>query len=222
MFIPRYEQLGIDQLAIKMRSTPYSSVLMTAIVCLASIPPLIGFTLSVTMCGYVFGFPFGLLPATLGAFSGALITFALIRMLHLSDWLKSGKRFSAISRAIQKGGIKMVVLIRSSPIPWHLTSIMLSVNDHIGFNVYCIAACIGSFKLTSTVWVGSQLASLNDPNLPPEAHRYTLISLGIGLTTLAITGVWIYRLTIQQIKEKKAEEEPLLGYRNVSTKCSYT
>ncbi|KAI8643808.1 hypothetical protein BD408DRAFT_414238 [Parasitella parasitica] len=204
-----------------MRSTPYSSVLMTAIVSLTSIPPLMGFALSVTMCGYVFGFPFGLLPATLGAFSGASITFALIRILHLSDWIKAGKRYSAISSAIQNGGIRMVLLIRLSPIPWHLTSIMLSINDHISFKVYCIAACIGSFKLTSTVWIGSQLASLNNPNLPPEAHRYTMISLGIGLITLVCAGIWLYRLTIQQIKDKKAEEEPLLGYRNISTKRTY-
>lgn len=205
-----------------MRSTPYSSILMTVIVCFSCVPPLIGFTFANTMSGYVYGFPNGCIPVTLGAFLGALIPFILIRKLHMRSYIKPTnkrkERYWAISSAIHEGGSKMVLLIRLCPVPWQLTSLILSINDHISFNVYCITACVGSLKLMWAVWLGSQLASLNNPNLPPEIHRYTCISLAIGLTLLVVVGTWIYRLTMQKIKDKQADQEPLLGHNNDTRK----
>lgn len=200
-----------------MRTTPYSSILMTMIVCFSCVPPLVGFTVAMAMSGYVYDFPNGCLPVIIGAFLGAIITFTMIRQLHLSDWLKAKKRYATISNALKHGGFRMIVLIRLCPIPWQLTSVVLSINDCISFRAYCIASCVSSFKLIWAVWIGSKLASLNDTNLPPDMHRYTIMSLGIGLTILTAAGIWLYRLTLQEIKEKKAEEEPLLGHSNNAT-----
>lgn len=214
--------IGIENLAIQMRSTPYSSILMTAIVCFSCVPPLIGFTIANTMSGYVYGFPNGCIPVILGAFLGALIPFILIRKLHARSFIKPASKrkkiYSVISGAIHEGGFKIILLIRLCPVPWQLTSLILSVNEHISFNIYCITACVGSLKLIWAVWLGSQLASLNNPDLPPEIHQYALISLAIGLTLLAVVGAWMYRLTMQKIRDKQADQEPLLGHNNDTRK----
>ncbi|OAD06386.1 hypothetical protein MUCCIDRAFT_78562 [Mucor lusitanicus CBS 277.49] len=182
---------------------------MTAIVCLSCVPPLMGFTLAITMCGYVYGFRFGLVPVILGANLGAISTFLMFRKLGLDQWLNSKKRYSAVSAAIQEGGFKMMLLIRLG-LPWHLTNVILSTNDCISFNVYSASAFLGSFKLIWVVWLGSQMASLNNPELPPQVHRYTKISVGVSLLLMTFVGIWLYRLVMRKIKVKHDdEEEPL-------------
>ncbi|GAN01413.1 conserved hypothetical protein [Mucor ambiguus] len=194
---------------------------MAAIVCLSCVPPLVGFTLAITMCGYVYGYPFGLVPAIVGANLGAILTFLMFRKLGLDQWLNSRKRYySAVSAAINEGGFKMMLLFRLG-LPWHLTSVILSTNDCISFHVYCVSAFLGSFKLTWVVWLGSQMASLNDPQLPPEAHRYAKISLGVSLLLMTCVCIWLYRLALRKIKAKHDEEEPLWSDSSNATVKQY-
>ncbi|CAO0790046.1 unnamed protein product [Mucor circinelloides] len=204
---------GIEQLAVQMRSTQYSVLIMTTIVFLSCVPPLMGFTLAITMCGYIYHCPFGFIPAIIGANLGAIMTFPMIRRLRLDTWLNSKKKYSAVSAATREGGFKMILLIRLS-LPWHLTSVMLSTNSGISFNVYCLSSCLGSLKLMWAVWLGSQMANLNNPQLPPQVHRYTKISLGVTLSVMVFVCIWLYRLTMRKIKVKHDEQEPLLGYKS--------
>lgn len=182
---------------------------MTAIVCLSCVPPLMGLTLTITMCGYVYGCPFGFVPAIMGANLGAISTFLLFRKLRLDQWFNSRKRYSAVSAAVHEGGFKMMLLIRLG-LPWHLTNVILSSNDCISFHVYCVSSCLGSLKLLWVVWLGSQVASLSNSRLPPEMHRYTKISMCVSLVLVTCVGIWLYRLIMRKIKIKHDEEEPLL------------
>ncbi|KAK4511569.1 uncharacterized protein ATC70_012785 [Mucor velutinosus] len=203
-----------------MRATQYSEFIMTAIVCLSCVPPLMGLTVAITMCGYTYGCPFGFVPVILGANFGAILTFLMFRKLRLDRWLNSKKKYSAVSAAMNEGGFKMILLIRLG-LPWHLTSVILSTNDCISFNVYSAASCLGSFKLMWAVWLGSQMASLNNPQLPPKVHRYTRISVGVSLFVMIFVSIWLYRLTAQKIKIKHDEEEPLRNDGNHLTVKQY-
>jgi uncharacterized membrane protein YdjX (TVP38/TMEM64 family) len=111
--------------------------------------------------------------------------------------------YQAMQDAISQGGFKMILLIRICPLPWQLTNLILSLVPTVGWESYMISALISSFKFNLDVWVGSQLANLSDPDLPPEAHKVTLIYMAVGFAILALSGFWIYRLTMIKIKEQQ-------------------
>lgn len=200
-------QSGIQSLAIRMRSIPYSPLIMTLLVCLCANPPMLGHTFCITMCGYIYGFSLkGCLPAAIGTFLGCLATFAMVRKLNLGRFVQrvsTGKQetLDAMSRAISHGGFKIALLIRLCPLPWQVSSSVLSLCDSVSYKTYCMATLFGSFKTTLEVWIGSQLATLTDATLPPEAHKVAMITMGIGLVVLITVAIWLYRLTMERIKE---------------------
>ncbi|KAL9549865.1 hypothetical protein MBANPS3_005015 [Mucor bainieri] len=204
---------GIQNLAVRMRSIPYSPLIMTLLICLCANPPMLGHTFCITMCGYIYGFSLkGCLPAVLGTFFGCLLTFVLVRKLNLGRLIRrvssGGKQetFDAMSRAISQGGFKIAFLIRLCPLPWQVSSSVLSLCDTVSYKTYCLATLLGSFKTSLEVWIGSQLATLTDATLPPEAHKVAMITMGIGLVVLITVAVWLYRLTMDKIKEMQQDD----------------
>ncbi|KAI9346316.1 hypothetical protein BD770DRAFT_370350 [Pilaira anomala] len=212
----------LQKFAIKMRSHKYSPILMATIVSITGIPPVFGFTFAVTLTGFVYGFPKGCIPATVGAFLSALITCGLIRKFKFGKNIKlSDKRqelYLGMQDAITHGGFKMIVLIRICPLPWQLTNLFLSLVPTVSLKSYIFASLIGAFRFNMDVWVGSQLADLSDPNLPPETHKATLIYMCIGILVLLSSGLWIYKVTMLKIREQQekllmaeqGEHQPLL------------
>lgn len=60
---------------------------------------------------------------------------------------------------------------------------------------------IAAWKVSLEVWFGSQLASLSDPDLPPSAHRVTLITMGVGVLILAGVAIWLHQLTMKRVNK---------------------
>lgn len=116
--------------------------------------------------------------------------------------------YQAMQDAISQGGFKMILLIRICPLPWQLTNLILSLIPTVTWKSYILSALITSFKFNLDIWVGSQLANLSDPDLPPETHRITLIYMSLGVIVLILSGYWIYKLTMIKIKE---QQEKLLA-----------
>ncbi|KAG1143649.1 hypothetical protein G6F37_009560 [Rhizopus arrhizus] len=195
----------IQTVAVELRTTPYSSILLSCLIIFTSIPPLIGFTFSTTITGFIYGFPGGIFPAVSGAFLGAMVAFALIRKYNFARFIKLSpskqEKYMAIQEAIEQGGFKMMVLIRLSPIPWPITNMLLSIISTANTQHYIMAALLASLKVSLDVWIGSQLADLSNPNLPPSAHRIAMITMGCGLLILIGVAWWLYRLTMEKVKE---------------------
>ncbi|KAI8366583.1 hypothetical protein BD560DRAFT_400753 [Blakeslea trispora] len=195
----------IQETALELRTRPYSSLLLSCLIAITSIPPLIGFTFITTLTGFIYGFPGGVLPAVCGAFIGANIAFGLIRRYNFQRWMRLSRskqeKFVAIQEAIEQGGFKMLMLIRLSPIPWPITNMMLSLLPTITLDRFVLSTAISSFKVCLEVWVGSQLADLSNPNLPASTHRITMITMGCSVFILVIVAWWLYRLTMQKVEE---------------------
>jgi hypothetical protein len=104
-----------------------------------------------------------------------------------------------------------MILIRLSPIPWPITNMLLSILPTITTQQFVFAALISSFKVTLEVWIGSQLADLSNPNLPPSAHRIAMMMMGCGVFILAVVAWWLYRLTMQKVQENSKKMHPKLG-----------
>ncbi|KAI9482993.1 MAG: hypothetical protein EXX96DRAFT_518979 [Benjaminiella poitrasii] len=200
---------GIQILSTHIKAMPYSPIWMSLLVALCSIPPMFGFSFSLTLVGYMYGIPSGCLPATIGAFLGSIVSLILIREFNWAKWIKVSEdkqeKFRAIENAIGQGGFKMIVLLRICPIPWQLLNLLLSLCATVDYKSYILSAMIASFKVNLEVWIGSRLANLSDPTLPPETHRWTLISMFAGLFLLAAITFWIYKLTLKIVKESEAE-----------------
>lgn len=101
----------IQTVAIELRTTPYSSILLSCLIIFTSIPPLIGFTFSTTITGFIYGFLGGIFPAVSGAFLGAMVAFALIRKYNFARFIKFSpskqEKYMAIQEAIEQGGFKV-------------------------------------------------------------------------------------------------------------------
>ena len=95
----------------------------------------------------------------------------------------------------------MIVLIRITPIPWEVTNTVLSMLPNLSAKRYTLSAFLASFKVALEVWFGSQLASLSDPDLPPSAHRVTLITLGVGVLIILFLALYLHRVTMRKIRE---------------------
>lgn len=103
----------------------------------------------------------------------------------------------------------MMMLIRLSPIPWPITNMLLSILPTITSRQFILAAFLSSFKVSLEVWIGSQLADLSNPNLPPSAHRIAMITMGCGVFILVSVAWWLYRLTMQKVEEMTKRKNKL-------------
>ncbi|KAI8967315.1 hypothetical protein BDF20DRAFT_901785 [Mycotypha africana] len=246
---------GIQNLALSMRDIPYSYLILLLVISVFCVPPLVGVAFLTTLSGFVYGFPFGGIPATLGTFFGSLYCYFIFsghydhyfclsssspgRFLKLSK--QQQEKCHLIQRAFKEGGFGMVLLIRLCPFPAQLQNLVLSllcrkpeqtqhdehvssigngdndddtvfaVNGHrlyddrsvMDSKTYIVTAFIGSFRFNIEVWIGSQLATLLDDDLPPEAKRVSLLVTAMGVCGFVAVAVWLYRLMIRLVKEKE-------------------
>lgn len=96
-----------------------------------------------------------------------------------------------------------MILIRLSPIPWPITNMMLSILPTITTKQYILSALVSSFKVMLEVWIGSQLADISNPDLPPSAHRVAMMMMGCGVFILVAVALWLYRLTMQKVEANR-------------------
>ncbi|KAI9253538.1 hypothetical protein BDA99DRAFT_563112 [Phascolomyces articulosus] len=206
----------IQKVAIELRAKPViGSFILSILVMATSVPPLLGFTFASSLCGFVYGFPGGIIPAVIGAFLGSMVCFGLIRHFNFARFIRLSPdkqlKYQAIQESIQESGFGMIVLIRITPIPWEVTNTVLSMLPSLSAKQYTLSAFLASWKVALEVWFGSQLASLSDPDLPPSAHRVTLITLGVGVLIILALVVYLHRVTtrkIQQMQENSKDDAP--------------
>ena len=103
--------LVIQTVAVQLRTKSYSSILLSCLIVVTSIPPVLGFTFATTLTGFIYGFPDGIVPAVTGAFFGAMIAFTLIRKYNFARFIKLSpskqEKYLAIQEAIEQGGFKV-------------------------------------------------------------------------------------------------------------------
>ncbi|KAI7907306.1 uncharacterized protein BX663DRAFT_495481 [Cokeromyces recurvatus] len=172
---------------------------------------MLGFTFAVTLTGFIYGFPGGILPAVSGAFLGAILAFVLIRKSNLLKMVRLSPakqvKYMAMQEAIEQGGFKMMMLIRLSPIPWPITNMLLSIIPTITTQQFVISTFLSSLKVSLEVWIGSQLADLSNPDLPPSAHRIAKITMACSALLLIGVAWWLYRLTMRKVEEMKKRKD---------------
>ena len=157
--------------------------------------------------GVIFGVIWGSLYVFVGATLGAIAAFLVGRYLA-RGWVKekisSYKKFTNIDKAVSKEGLKIVFLIRLSPLfPFNLLNYALGLTN-VSLKDYSLASfgmIPGTIMYVYLGYLAGDLALIGNKNQPDNMIFHWLIQI-IGLiSTIAVT---VY---VTKIAKKSLEEE---------------
>lgn len=169
--------------------------------------------------GFVYGPIWGVLLASPASVIGATLAFLLGRFVA-RDWIRrriaTNPRFEAVDAAVGKGGFKIVLLLRLSPIfPFTLLNYALGLT-RVRLRDYVLASFIGMLPGTVLyVYVGSlvttaaQLFSGERPSTGPAAQ--VLFWVGLLATIVVVVAVTriARRALDRELGKEPATETPL-------------
>jgi len=166
---------------------PLAFIAGYALATVAGLPGVL-FTL---VAGVLFGVTEGTVYVFVGSTSGACIAFALGRTLFrgsVERWLAKRERFERLDFALEQSGLKVVTLLRLSPIlPFNLLNYGLSLT-RVRFRDYALGS-FGMIPWTAVyVYLGSAGRTLATPSALRGERDWS--SLSLELAGLLIT-LWI-------------------------------
>ncbi len=194
-----------------LRNSGWAGVLAYICACFVGtvllVPPSIGNTGAGLMFGAVKGTLF-VYPALVGA---GIVSFWLSRVLArgwVAERIARSPKFAAIDRAVARGGLKMVLLLRVSPVsPFAFLSYSMGLT-RVRFRDYFLGTLLGALPGTAAyAYLGSALRNL--PAIGAKASaagsglHQLLFWLGLAATLAAF--VMITRLARQEIKRSLCE-----------------
>jgi len=163
-----------------------------------------------------FGLGIGVLLATVavfvGASIGALMAFLLGRYL-LRNWVKTlthkYKIFQAIDKALEEKGLRIMILLRLSPIiPFNALNYICGVTS-VSFKDYALA-CFGMLPGTVLyVFLGTSAGALANVGSSGSSKAVTITTVVVGL----VFGIGAIALTTRYAKKelnKILEQQPII------------
>ena len=163
--------------------------------------------------GFLYGLWQGSLYVMLGASLGAILAF-LTGRYFVRDWvtqkLQAYPKFKAIDAAVEREGLKIVLLTRLSPLfPFNLLNYAFGIT-HVSLRDYAIG-CLGMLPATVLyVYLGSlasSLATLGAPTIANPALKWGIQGLGLVATLSTV----LYGAKIAQSALAEASLEPESG-----------
>jgi uncharacterized membrane protein YdjX (TVP38/TMEM64 family) len=157
------------------------AVLLFALILIHSVVPYLSEILTTTS-GYVYGFLPGLALASFGWTCTAVLTFWLGRVIGKPVLRRVlGKRFVELDRAMDTGGVRLMLLARLIPIvPFSLLGYVAGATDEPLWRVVW-TSFLGYLPLTAAVaYLGSQAKSLSASNPILWAVVVFVVALLIG------------------------------------------
>ncbi|PUU81200.1 hypothetical protein B9Z19DRAFT_1077850 [Tuber borchii] len=198
--------------AAKLRSWKAGWLLIFALCFASAFPPMIGYSTSVTLAGFVYGFPNGWFIIASGTVIGASCSFIACRY-YFQDFAKrmvaTDKRFAALSLTLKHDGIKLLCMIRLCPLPYSISNGAMSTFPTVSPLNFMVATAVATPKLLIHIFIGAKLAELAEDDgkkmdLKTKALNYGSIIGGIFLGV--VTGWLIYKRTMFRTKQLEAEE----------------
>lgn len=178
--------------------------------------------------GFAFGIGLGFVYVSAGSTIGAILAFLLGRTL-LREWIaeKIAKypKFDAVDQAIGEEGLKIVALLRLSPIfPFSLLNYALALTS-VSFKVYAGTSWIAMMPGTLLyVYIGSALGDVADAiggNYKASTEETIFYIVGLVATFVAVTYI-VYvakkainkalaKFELENTADQEAAEEGLQG-----------
>ncbi|RXK38968.1 hypothetical protein M231_03698 [Tremella mesenterica] len=181
---------------------PWGMLVCAAMVVLSSHPPLFGFAASMTLIGFIYGIHPGFLLACASSMTGGAISFLSVRRFF-HGIIKPNEKWEAFGHVMKAKGLPLVIMIRYCPLPWAVGNGLFASIESVKFWHLMVANLAMQPRLLIPVFIGSRLSSLSgeEPTHDPLRFWLNLISIGLSGCFSVGTGVWIYRLTLDQMRK---------------------
>ncbi|KAG9002671.1 Tlg2-vesicle protein [Tulasnella sp. JGI-2019a] len=197
----------VYDLAQSIANRPYGYLILVAVIAITSFPPLIGWSTTITICGFAYG-PKGWFVATAGALIGAAMSFIVLRVAfhaRIQAWSRENKKWVALENVIRARGLPLIILIRLSPFPpWVYANLLFASIDTVAFWQFMIATMVYSSKLFIQVWIGSRIAAFSDGTQRDEmdttAKIINVLSILAGMLVAVAAGWITWYLTEKEIR----------------------
>ncbi|TGO43520.1 hypothetical protein BHYA_0001g01430 [Botrytis hyacinthi] len=185
-------------------------MILWAMTFVAAFPPLIGYSSTITIAGFVFGVPKGWIIVASATIAGSLCSFLASRTIlssYVHRLVGKDKRFEALALTLKHDGIKILCMIRLCPLPYSLSNAAIATFPTVHPLNYALATALVTPKLLIHVFIGSRLGSLaGDEEMDTSTKLINYASIVIGAGLGATVGYIIYQRTIARAKELEIEE----------------
>jgi len=183
-------------------------LILFGIMVITSFPPLVGYTTTVTLCGFAYGIK-GFLLAAPGAVIGSAVVFVVLRWLfrqRLRTWTERNEKWQALETVIRSKGLPLIILIRMSPFPpWVYSNACFASIQAVALWQFVVATICILPKIFLSVFIGSRLALLSDGKereiMDTTTKILNIVSIVVSVALGIIAGIVLYRLMQKQIKE---------------------
>lgn len=156
--------------------------------------------------GLTFGLLGGTILVSLASVTAAALAFLIARHAarrHVEDLARRNEKFGAIDAAIRRGGWKVVLLLRLSPlIPFSISNYLYGLTP-VGFVPYVLASWVGMFPATVLyVYLGVVGAAAAGGRRRPAEWAI----LAAGLVATVVVAVWVGRVARRELARGRDED----------------
>jgi len=199
-----------------LRSWPAGWLIIFTVCFLSAFPPMIGYSTSVTLAGFIYGFPNGWFIIAAATVIGSTSAFLACRHLFRDFTRKvvaTDRRFEALSLTLKHDGIKLLCMIRFCPLPYSISNGAVSTFPTVTPLAFAFATAIATPKLMIHVWIGQRLAILAaaEQKMDGKTKALNYCSIAGGVILGLLTGWIIYKRTLKRAAQLEVEERARVG-----------
>ncbi|KAK0618150.1 hypothetical protein B0T17DRAFT_537055 [Bombardia bombarda] len=202
---------ALQPVAKQWRELPGGWVILWLMCFMTSFPPVIGYSTTVSIAGFVYGFPGGWPIVASATVAGSTVAFFTSRGIfsgYVHRLVGTDKRFVALGQVLRRDGVAVLVMIRLCPLPYSLSNGFLATVPSIRPWSFAMATALATPKLAVHVFIGSRLALLvnSDDTMSPADRAINYISIFVGIIIGIGVSLLIYRRTMARAAELALEE----------------
>ncbi|KAI0284953.1 Golgi apparatus membrane protein TVP38 [Russula aff. rugulosa BPL654] len=182
---------------------PLGWLLLAALIHIVTIPPMIGHTTVLHLCGFTYGMK-GFLIAAPVSLVAATIAFVALRYLFsgvLRSWSKKNEMWGALEAVIDAKGLPLIVLIRISPFPpWVYSNALFASIQSVSVWQFMVATICSFPRYLMYVFIGMRMAALSDGKQREHMDTETKVVSGILIVADILSGAsaswWVNHLRL--------------------------
>jgi uncharacterized membrane protein YdjX (TVP38/TMEM64 family) len=192
------------------RKLPGGWVLLFLLSSATAFPPMIGYSTTVTIAGFIYGFPGGW-PIVAGAtVFGSTASFLASRTVlsgYVNRLVGEDHRFVALGQVLRRDGLPVLAAIRFCPLPFSLSNGFLATIPSISPATFALATALSTPKLLIHVFIGDRLAQLaENDDMPLSTRIINYLGILFGAVVGITVGWFVYQRTMRRAKELALEE----------------